>query len=165
MIVSITFCLNAMAQVGFSEGKYTVDGRTFEIMFSDINANRMTVISKLPQYKEGYPLPEGPTPPLMVRRSDINVDTVADRQVFHEVLKGKLGELATNSEKIVIYYVFGQDGNIVDISFYILPRNTVITPEELALVDKRLRNEVTASFKGPDYLNWPVIFYGRDIRF
>jgi len=165
LTINVILCLTAMAQDKFTEGKQIVGDRTFEIKFSEINANRIAVISNLPQYKNGYSLPNGQTQPLMVRPSDIKVDTVVDRKIFYEVLKNKLKKLRINDETITVYYVFGQDGDVVDISFYILPRNTVITLRELALIDKRLREEVKASFKGPDYLNWPVIFFGRDIRF
>jgi len=164
MTANIILCLTAMAQDKFTEGKQIVGDRTFETRFSEINANNMIVTSQLPQYRNGYGLPKTTTT-LAVRPGDMKVDTVVDREIFYEVLKDKLKNLRTNGEKITIFYVFGQDGDIVDIEGYFLPRNTVITPRELALIDKRLREEVKASFKGPDYLNWPMIFFGRDIRF
>jgi len=154
-----------MAQDKFTEGKQIVGDRTFETRFSEVDVNRMSVNSQLPQYKNGYSLPEGQAQLLMVRPSDIKVDTVMDRKIFSEVLKNKLQKLRTNGERITIRYVFGKDGDVVDISSYSLPRNTFITPKELALIDKRLRKEVKASITGPDYLNWPVIFFGRDISF
>lgn len=163
--VNILLCLTATAQDKFTEGKQTLDGRTFETRFTEIDVNIMIVNSQLPQYKNGYPLPMGPTHPLMVRPKDMKVDTVVDRMIVYNVLKHKLEKLRVNGERITISYVFGQDGNVVDISSYFLSRNTLITPKELALIDKRLRKEVKASFKGPDYLNWPVIFFGRDISF
>ena|SRR5690606_29480993 len=162
--VNVILCLTAIAQDKFTEGKHTISDRVFETRFSEINANNMIVTSQLPQYRNGYGLPKTTTP-LAVRPGDMKVDTVVDREIFYEVLKDKLKKLRTNGEKITIFYVFGQGGDIVDIEGYFLPRHTVITPRELALIDKRLRKEVKASFTGPDYLNWPVIFFGRDIRF
>lgn len=163
MIVSITLSLNALAQDNFTEGKYAVDGRTFKAKF--MGTDGLLVISKLPQYKEGYPWPEGPNLPLMVLRSDMKVDTVIDRKIIYEVLKDKLENLKANGEELTVRYAFGPDGNVVDISSYSLARNTVITPEELALIDKQLRKEVTASFKGPDYRNWKVILFVRELHF
>ncbi|MFB5945835.1 hypothetical protein [Albibacterium profundi] len=165
LTVSIILCLTATAQDNFSEGKYTVDGRIFETTFSDIYANRMTVDSKLPQYKEGYPWPEGPNLPLMVLRSDMKVDTVIDRKIIYEVLEDKLENLKANGEELTVRYAFGPDGDVVDISSFSLARNTLITPQELALIDKRLRKEVRASFKGPDYRNWKVIPFVRELHF
>jgi len=164
-IANMILCLTAEAQEKFTEGKLTVDDRIFETGFSEIDTNRMWVITKLPQYENGYPLPKSPTPPLPTRDGDMKVDTIIDKTVVHEVLRDKLEELKTNGERITIHYVFGQDGNVVDISSYSLPRNTLITPKELAMIDKRLRKEVKATFKGREYLEHPVIFFGREIRF
>lgn len=158
--------LTVSAQDNFSEGKYTVGDRTFETNFmGNGGSDGLLVIARLPQYKEGYPWPEGPNLPLMVRRRDMKVDTVIDRKIIYEVLDNKLETLRRKGEEITISYAFGPDGNVVDISSYSLARNTIITPKELALIDKRLRTSVTASFKGSDYLNWKVILFVRELTF
>src|SRR5690606_23410373 len=108
--VNVILCLTAIAQDKFTEGKHTVSDRVFETRFSEIDVNRITVNSQLPQYKNGYSLPKGQTQPLMVQHADMKVDTVIDKRIFCEVLKNKLQKLKTNGERITIRYVFGQDG-------------------------------------------------------
>ncbi|MFC3198142.1 hypothetical protein ACFOET_11020 [Parapedobacter deserti] len=161
-IINILLCLTVSAQQKFTEGKMIVDEISFEVSFPKTES--IVVSSRLPKYKDGYPLPQSPTPPLPIRRGDMEVDTLIDRKIIYEALKEKLDKLKANSEKITIRYVFGQDGNVLDISSYSLPKNT-LTPKELAVIDKRLRKEVKATFKGREYLEHPVIFYGREIRF
>jgi|GEM_PF-1919894 len=165
MSVSSMLFSAAMAQEKFTEGKLTTGNKTFEVAYSNIDPNNMIVISRLPQYKKGYPRPNTSAPPLPIRKGDMKVDTVLDRTIIYEVLKDKLEALKNNREKFIIYYVFGQDGNVVDIPSYNLFRYTSITPKELALIDKRLRKEVKTTFKGRNYLQFPVIEYGREISF
>ena len=163
--VSVLLYFPTTAQERFTVGTYTVDGRDFRVRLSRTNSSRMGVISALPQYTDGYPQPKQPFPPLGIRPGDMKVDTTVDRKVFCEVLKNKLEALRENSEIITISYVFEHNGEVLDITDYTFPRNTIITPKELALIDKRLRREVKASFKGREYLQHPVIYYGREIRF
>jgi len=163
-IANVVFCSISEAQEKFVQGLQTVDGKTFKVTFSK-SFDIMSVDSRLPIYKDGYPQPQSPTPPLPIRSGDMEVDTVVDRNIFFDVLESKLDALNTNKEVVIINYVFDHDGNILDISSYGFPKNTLITPKELAMIDKRLRKEVKASFKGREYLEHPVIFYGREIRF
>lgn len=156
---------HGMAQETFKIGKQVVCGTTFTVSFGEVDPNTMLVESRLAQYKDGYPRAEGPRPPWPIEKKDKKVDTVAEKRVLQEVLKDKLNKLNTNNEEITIRYVFSQEGNVVDISSYSLSRNTLVTPKELALIDKRLRKEVKATFTGPAYLQWPVIFFGREIQF
>ncbi|MFB5945832.1 hypothetical protein [Albibacterium profundi] len=157
-------CVSASAQEKFVEGDMTVYGKTFEVFFlKDFDA--IVVDSSLPVYKDGYPKPQGPSRPLTIRKGDMKVDTLVDRNIIYDVLGDKLTALQANGDWVSIDYVFGHDGNVLDISSYSLPKNTLITPKEVALIDKLLREEVKAVFKGREYLNWPVIFYGREIRF
>lgn len=95
----------------------------------------------------------------------MTVDTLVDRNVICDVLGDKLAALQANKDWVSIDYVFGHHGNVLDITSYSFPKNTLITPKEVALIDKRLREEVKAVFRGREYLNWPVIFYGRRITF
>ncbi|MFC3198140.1 hypothetical protein ACFOET_11010 [Parapedobacter deserti] len=164
-LTNLIFLLNTEAQEKFIEGKQTMGDRTFEIRISKINPERMWVTTRLPQYKNGYPLPETPTPPMPLQKGDLNVDTTTEKTIIHQVLKHKLEKLKKNNEQITIHYVFGQDGNIVDIESFSFPKNTLITPKELYMIDKRLRKDVKATFKGREYLEHPVIFYGREIWF
>ncbi|MFC3198144.1 hypothetical protein ACFOET_11030 [Parapedobacter deserti] len=164
-LANVIWCSIVGAQEKFTEGKKIIGNQSFETKFLESSMNRMVVITKLPQFKNGYPLPTSPTPPLPIRSGDMEVDTVVDRNIFFDVLKSKLDALNTNKEVVIINYVFDHDGNILDISSYGFPKNTLITPKELYMIDKRLRKEVKATFKGREYLEHPVIFYGREIRF
>ncbi|RQP15756.1 MAG: hypothetical protein EAS52_14040 [Parapedobacter sp.] len=164
IFVILAFLSSAViAQDKFAEGKMIVDGTSFEISFP--RTENMVVSSSLPQYKNGYPLTKSPTPPLPIRDGDMIVDTLTDRKIIYKVLKDKIEKLKMNGEQLTIRYVFGQDGNVLDISSYSLPKNTLITPKELAQIDKCLREKVKATFKEREYIEFPAIRYGRQIRF
>ncbi len=152
-----------IAQDKFVEGKMTIDGTSFEISFP--RTENMVVSSSLPKYKNGYSLPKSPTPPLPIRDGDMKVDTLTDRKIIYKALEGKLEKLKMNDEQLTIRYVFGQDGNVLDISSYSLSKNTLISPKELAQIDKCLRENVKATFNGREYLEFPAIRYGRQIKF
>lgn len=156
--------VSASAQEKFVEGDMTVYGEAFNVTFSK-RFDIIIVGSRLPAYKDGYPKPKGPSRPLAIRKGDMTVDTLIDRNIIYDILNDKLTALQANKDWISIEYVFGHDGNVLDIASYSFPKNTLITPTELALIEKQLRKEVKAVFKGREYLNWPVIFYGRRVTF
>lgn len=143
--------INAIAQTRFVEGKNIIDSETFEARFSE----ELLVVWNV-KNKHVIPRFAGKYPPLPIRKGDMQVDTTQQRKIIYEVLADKREKLHQQRECVAMTYEFGQDGKVINVIFG-LPHNTIISPREIALIDKRLRKEVKATFAGIEYLKFSAI--------
>lgn len=97
---------------------------------------------------------------LPIKELDINFDVEREKEIVLDVLNNKRNILTSNKEAMGIRYIFYPDGRIMNINFILLQK-TAITPQEIAIIDKRLRSELKASFTGTEYKGYPVIHYTK----
>jgi len=151
---------NAIAQDRFLEGKNIISSETtFEVKYSEELLTVWNVRNIYP-----VPKPKGEYPPLSIRKGDMQVDTIQQKKILKEVLASKMTKLHQQREFISIRYVFGQDGKVINIVYSFLP-NTMVTPKQLASIDKRLRKEVKATYRGIEYLEFPAIHFSQKFIF
>lgn len=95
-----------------------------------------------------------------IRERDIKFNVEKEKEIVLDILNSKRDILKSNKEAIGIRYIFYPDGRIMNIDFILLQK-TIITPNEISAIDKRLRNELRASFSGEEYKAYPVIHYSK----
>lgn len=166
LIVGFLFIgtITLSAQEKFIQGETEMNGEIFRIRFSNMFPS--IHVRNISRNIDPVPRPRPGFIPFEISEGNMSVDTARERNIIYDVLVDKRKQLKANKDRISISYVFYQNGTVMNIS-YILPDTTLIAPIELAEIDRRLRKEVKALFKGVEYLDLPAIEYNsrRSIYF
>ncbi|WP_316843874.1 hypothetical protein [Pedobacter psychrodurus] len=78
--------------------------------------------------------------------------------LIKDKLSDKLASLKKNEAVISVFLSFEQNGKIADIS-YTLKNAENISVNEISQLDKKIRDNILATFSGREYSNFPVINY------
>jgi hypothetical protein len=150
-------CAGCYAQNKFPEGVSTVKNEQFKIEYTDWDKDFIVVYNvKSRHTKAGPESDDSFAPP--IKRDDIHFDKTAPYTIIQKVLKPRLEKLHKNEDFVHIILVFEKSGKLSDVS-YGLKKSTLISLEEIAEIDTRLRNSIVAAFTGDDYKKYKFIIY------
>ena len=157
-LILFTFTLSAQIPEKFTEGTMRIGDDLYEIGITT-RYNRVVIANISKNIEPDRPTRENPEP-YKIMPSDIHFSTDTVKQIIFEVLSEKLKSLKELKEFISVLYGFNSEGKAVNLVFSLLD-TTIVSPCEIALIDDRLRKELTATFTDDHYKTQKVIFGGR----
>jgi len=157
------FCIlswvNAFGQIQLPAGKHEVNGNIFNVGYTDI-----TVVVWNDKNIYPIPAPIGQFPPMAIRRGDMRVDTLQQQKIIKEIVKSRFKVLKEGNQWIRIKYIFNQSGEVMNVIFS-FPHGALLTLTDVAEMDRRLRQELKATFRGVEYRSYQAIPYGYQYWF
>ncbi|WP_293786035.1 hypothetical protein [uncultured Pedobacter sp.] len=164
LILCLAICMfsSCYAQQIIRAGIYEFNGKRFKVKdldFKSYNGKNIIIIGN-PDYK--YQNTPPPLPkvehPFPMQKKDIQINNDKIRKIIFDVLKENLEKLKKNDENISLSFDLSQNGQILSIG-YSLNQKTFISIEDIAEIDKRIKDEIKVNFTGTDYLQYDVISY------
>jgi len=164
IILGLLISTGCYAQNKFPEGISKVKNEQFQVEYTGIENELILVYNVKSRYTKGGSLSDNPLV-LPFSQDDIHFDITAANAIIQKVLKPKNEKLHQNEDFVHVIFKFEQSGKLTDIS-YGFKKGTLISLEDIAEIDARLRKNITASFTGKAYKDYKfLIYYLRQIRF
>jgi len=161
LILSLLISTGCYAQNKFPEGISKVRGEQFQVSHTGLNNDRIVVYNVKGKHTKGGPVSDNPNA-LPYEREDIHFDIPAAKAIIREVLKLKTKELRQNEDFPLVILQFEQSGKLTDIS-YGFKKGTLISLEDIAEIDARLRRTIKATYTGITYKDYKILMYSLDI--
>lgn len=161
LIIGLLFLaiMPAYSQALRAGNTYKVNGNSYTVKSTEY-PNRMTVTNLENKYtKSGFPQPSKGHNAKGILRSEMHVDHEKVNAVVKGVLKDKLSQMRTNKEKVSIYVTVLQNGSFDEFLFMTANSNTLITPQDIDQIIKKMKQEVRMTFSGSAYKDHSVINY------
>lgn len=151
------------AQNKYPKGVSNVNGETFQISYTGPDNDFIVVYNVKSKYS-GVAASDNPHA-LLVKREDIHFDVSAVKAIIQQAFKTKKEKLHSNKDFLHIEFNFERSGKLSDIS-YGVEKKTLISMEDLANIDTRLREVIRATFTGNAFNDYKYLSYSfGTIRF
>jgi len=154
IILGLLISAECYAQNKYPEGISKVKGEQFQISYTGMEKDLIVVYNVRSKYAEGGPKSDNPPP----KREDIHFDVPAAKAIIQQVLELKYEKLHQNEDFVNVQLIFERSGKLTGIS-YGLKKNTLITLEDVAEIDTRLRKTVIATYTGRDIKDHKIFLY------
>ena len=163
-ILGVLLTTGCYAQNKYSEGISKAKGEQFQITYTGLDNDLIVISNVKNKYAKGGPVSDNPNA-LPFRREDIHIDVPAANAIIQQVLKPKNEKLHQNEDFVNVLFRFERSGKLSDISFGLKP-NTLISLEDIAEIDARLRGIISATYTGKAYKDHKTFMYSLGmIRF
>ena len=151
------------AQNKYSEGISKANGERFQITYTWPDKDLMVISNVKNKYEKGGPGSDNPNA-LPMRREDIHFDVPAAKAIIQQVLKPKYENLHKNEDFVHVDLIFESSGELSDITFGVM-KNTLVSLEDLAEIDARLRNTLSATYTGREFKDHKIFIYNLGSTF
>lgn len=163
-LILVVLSTGCYAQNKYLEGLSKVNGEQFQITYSGPDNDFIVVYNVKSKYSKRVTASDNPRAQL-VKREDFHFDKPAVKAIIQQVLKTKKQKLDQNEDFVHIEFVFEPSGKLADIS-YGVEKRTLISLDDLAEIDARLRKSINATFTGNAFKDYKFLSYSYGtIRF
>ncbi|WP_129714754.1 hypothetical protein [Pedobacter sp. SYP-B3415] len=150
--------IGCAAQRPLKPGSFSVSTRSVIITESSSPDKKGLFGVRFPdKYDKGFP--KSKVDAFRVRKEDIHFSEEQVREIVAKTFRSKIKNVGHSMVIIAVNIKFEQDGRVASIIYSVSDKFAVVTIEDLATIDKELREDLKATFSGKDYLDHQIISY------
>ena len=159
VLIALLIAPSCIAQSKLTSGRFNINGVFFIVKQSEYGDKSTYSIRADWKYGNVYPGPKIANP-LPIGKENIHFDIEKLNNIFYDKVAYKRDKLTKAKVTIGLSIDFEEDGSVA-LARYHISSGTAISLQEIAAIDKQIKETIKATFTGPSYVDYYVIPYPR----